>query len=72
MTIEGLIFIAVGIVAVVSRKTIVQQRFDFNRFMFGMKFSPAEAKYGEVIGIVIGILFIIFGLLTMLGIIESN
>lgn len=66
----GLALILVGIVAIILRKAIVKERAAFNKFNFGTKYSPSDFKYGEVIGIIVGILFIIFGLLIVLGIVQ--
>jgi hypothetical protein len=68
--IEGLVSISVGILAILCRKLIVRQRAAFNKYQFGAKYSALDLKYGEVIGFVVGVLFILFGLLAVLGVIK--
>jgi hypothetical protein len=53
-------------------KSVVKQRFDFNTRLFGTKFSPAQTKYGEVVGFIIGAAFIVFGILTILGLVKFS
>lgn len=68
--IEGLLFVAVGAAAILLRKVIVRQRAAFNKYQFGAKYSSFDLKYGELIGLIVGILFIVFGLLAVFGVID--
>jgi hypothetical protein len=48
----------------------MEERAAFNKHHFGAKFSPFDFKYGEALGIVVGTLFIIFGLLLVRGVVQ--
>jgi hypothetical protein len=66
----GLVLILFGIVAITCRKALIRDRAAWQKDNFGIKYSPFDFKYGEVLGIIIGTALVVIGTLTMLGIIE--
>ena len=65
----NIVIVIFGIFLIVFRKSILRQQDRMNRNVFKMKYSSAQLKLGEIIGLVIGIVVVMFGVLGLLGVV---
>lgn len=68
----GIVFILSGILASLFSYPLAKGYISYQNQAFGFKFGKKEIAIGRILNVVVGIVFIIFGLLNMLEIFKES
>lgn len=68
----GIVFIVVGLIVSIFSSPLSKGYIAFQNQQFGFKFGQREVKIGKLINIVVGMIFIIFGLLILANVIDQK
>jgi hypothetical protein len=65
---SGIVLIAIGGAAIIFRKWFIRESLDAQNRMFGFRYGKNSTKLNNMLAPIMGLIFIICGILVMLGV----